>query len=323
MRKNFIKIMAMALAVVCMAFAFVGCNSIPQSANIYSGTEEPTAQHYFKEGDFYFDEDDGDIYKYTADGWTVVKNVSGTNGVGIVDVQFYFDTDDYGQQYMVHVFLFDNDTKKEIRTLVSTKGFAGDGHTLVSEINNADDGDTIGLTHDIVLTQGVTISKDITINLNGHNISAPTDEVGDGVFHVIGSGKLTINGEGTINGANATDWAMAIWVDGGEVVINGGTYTNVGVVGDDAQYDLIYVKNGGKLTINGGKFVCKTPKWTLNKHDSTNNVIEVKGGQFICYNPAKAESENPVDNFVANGYEAVEIVEASGAWYTQVKKIAE
>ena len=172
-------------------------------------------------------------------------------------------------------------------------------------------GKTVTLDGDIIVPNGgIVVNADTTINLNGKTISAPSDTAGDGVFHVVAGGVLTINGEGTIDGVGNNNYSMAIWADGGEVVINGGTYTNVGA-GADNHYDLIYAKNGGSVEINGGTFTCQTPFWTLNKNDKTNGTITVKGGTFTGYNPSVSNTENPTANFVAAGY----VVEPSGENY--------
>lgn len=332
--KKFIVFISALMSVLCVAFMAVGCNT-PVCAKVYSGVDTPESSKYYNNGDLYLDEDDAVMYKYVDGAWVVVSNLkgengtngengaNGLNGVGISNITITYEHDDYGQEYVVYTFHYDNDTEQAVKVLLPQRGFAENGEDFIAEIANAQNGDTIHLTNDIVLAQGVVINKDITIELNGYSVSAPEDAVGDGVFHVVSGGKLTINGEGTIDGVNATEYAMAIWVDGGEAIINGGTYTNLNVSGTDTQYDLMYVKNGGKLTINGGTFVCKTPKWTLNNHDTKGGVIEVKGGTFVCYNPAKAESENPVANFVADGYNAVEYIEANGAWRTVVCEIAD
>ena len=160
---------------------------------------------------------------------------------------------------------------------------------------------------DIMLPTAYVVNTTLTINLNGCTISTPNDTVGDGVFHVVEGGILTINGEGTINGVGAGDYHMAIWVHGGKVTINGGTFTNVGATesGEPAdQFDLMYVK-GGELVINGGTFTSETPKWTLNLNDKIAGTITVCGGTFLGYNPTESHSENPVANFIAEGYKAV------------------
>ena len=177
--------------------------------------------------------------------------------------------------------------------------------------NNTIVGKTVTLDGDITVPNGgIVVNADTTINLNGKTVSALSDTFGDGVFHVVSGGVLTINGEGTIDGVGNNNYSMAIWADGGKVVINGGTYTNVGA-GEEDHYDLIYAKNGGSVEINGGTFTCQTPFWTLNKNDQTNGTITVKGGTFTGYNPSVSNTENPTANFVATGYE----VEQSGENY--------
>lgn len=47
----------------------------------YSGIENPTTSAVSGVvGDFYFDEDDFDIYKYTTNGWTLIGNIKGADG---------------------------------------------------------------------------------------------------------------------------------------------------------------------------------------------------------------------------------------------------
>jgi len=152
------------------------------------------------------------------------------------------------------------------------------------------------------------VSK-VVIDLNGNTISAPTDTAGDGIFRVKQNGYLTINdsvGTGGIDSASAyneqegkyyNDWSIAIWADGGNVVINGGKYTNKGA-GPHSHYDLIYVKNNGSATINGGEFEAQTPRWTLNvKNVDTDpnqnkGTIKVYGGIFHGFNPGEAHTDD-------------------------------
>ena len=182
----------------------------------------------------------------------------------------------------------------------------GDGvryETLAEAIANANE---VKLIANAVEATAIVVDSEVVLNLNGFSISIPKDTAGNGVFHVIANGKLTINGEGTVNGLGNNNYSIAIWADGGEVIINGGTFTNVGAGAED-HYDLIYVKNGGKVTINGGTFECATPQWTINNHDKLPGTIVVKGGSFVGYNPAdsKTEPAGANNNFVAEGYCAV------------------
>ncbi len=174
---------------------------------------------------------------------------------------------------------------------------------------------------DLVLSTALYITKDVTINLAG-NISLPTDTVGDGAF-CAKAGTLTLNGNGNVNAVGDNDWCMAIWADGGKVVINGGTYTNEGA-GNQYHYDLIYVKNGGEVTINGGTFKCSTPEWTLNISNTKGGKIVVAGGSFYKFNPADWKSYSSIvggqtlnratetdDITLADGYMVVQ----DGDWY--------
>ena len=216
-----------------------------------------------------------------------------------------------------------SDTENPVADFIAEGYYAveADGYWTVEEVSGTADsleelmaalelGGEIALGEDLDLPTAAVINNEVTLDLNGKTLTVSQDTVGDGVFHVIAGGKLTINGEGTVNGLGNNDYSMAVWADGGQVVINGGTFTNVGA-GEDDHYDLIYAKNGGSVEICGGTFTCQTPKWTLNKHDSTGSIITVKGGTFLGYDPSHSDTENPVADFIAEGYYAVE---ADGYW---------
>ena len=192
----------------------------------------------------------------------------------------------------------------------------GEGYYCVSNFKSlVANGGNVTLENDVVLDTAVTVDKEVTVDLNGYSISLPSDTAGDGVFCVTNGGKLTINGEGTVNGVGNNDYNMALWADGGEIVINGGAYTNVGATDesiDNTHFDLIYVKNGGKVTINGGTFVCETPAWTLNSNDAHTGTFVVNGGKFYGYDPANHTTETPAVSWVADGY----AVSIDGEYFT-------
>lgn len=183
----------------------------------------------------------------------------------------------------------------------------------------------IKLSQNIDLVTGIQVSTVAIINLNGKTLTATTDTAGDGLFCVVEGGKLTIEGEGTINSVPSQNkWSMVIWAKGGEVVINGGTYTNVGATGDDPEhFDLIYASLTGKVTINGGTFMAQTPVWTLNLKDDarTTASITVKGGTFKSFNPANITVEGNITTYVATDYTVASTTDANDAsvtWYTVV-----
>ena len=187
--------------------------------------------------------------------------------------------------------------------------------SLEKAIGDATENDVIQLVADIATDAAFEITKKVTINLNGKTIATTqADTEGNGVFWVQTGGELTLNGEGTINGVGGNAYNIAIWADGGKVIINGGTYTNEGAQDDGpdgAHFDLIYAKNGGSVEINGGTFKCQTPNWTLNSHDTAKGTIVVKGGTFYQFNPSDCTTEGTGTNFCAANYR----VEADGDLY--------
>lgn len=149
-----------------------------------------------------------------------------------------------------------------------------------------------------------------TVITNSGEITVKEDTIGDGVFKAT-EGTLTLNGSGIINGLGNNAYSMAIWAtDNGKVVINDGYFTNVGASSDfdGEHFDLIYASGNGQIEINGGEFVCETPRWTLNIKDKDRETasIVVKGGRFHGFDPSNCESEGPNTNFVAPGYKVVE-----------------
>ena len=177
----------------------------------------------------------------------------------------------------------------------------------------------------VVATKAETVHE-VTIDLNGKDIIAPLFAESDGnvtdgdtdsyAFWVKEGGKLTINGNGNVT-TQACTYSIAVWAQGCEVVINGGTYANAG-----EGSDLIYASAGGKVTVNGGTFNANKKQAgvvgnnneysALNLKDNTGSTIIVYGGTFYNFNPADNLSEGPGTNFVATGYNVVQ----SGEWYT-------
>ena len=190
---------------------------------------------------------------------------------------------------------------------------------LRKAIDNAANSETVTIEENVEITSPIIIEKQLTISLNGKEITAGVwDEDGDTnsyVFWVKNGGTLTINGTGTIKSSDAY-YSMAVWADGGTVNINGGEYYN----GGDGC-DLIYAKHNGIVNISAGTFKATQNTGTepgtrneysaLNLHGTYPGKIIVTGGSFYKFNPAFNVSENPKQNFVAAGYSSV----ANGDWY--------
>lgn len=176
-------------------------------------------------------------------------------------------------------------------------------------------GGNVVLPMSFTLTAPIAIEKDVTIDLNGYSLTAGTwDEDGDPNSYVfwVKNGTLTLNGDGAVIASDAT-YSMAVWANGGNVVINDGIYTNGG-----DSCDLIYASKKGAITINGGDFRAagpasgnapgtKNPYSAINIKDKDRGTctVLVKGGKFLEFDPANNLSEGEGTSFLAEGFESV------------------
>ena len=168
----------------------------------------------------------------------------------------------------------------------------------------------ITILKDMEVSQLTVYSENkVTINLNGKNVNITGYEPNcTGVD--INGGSLTIKGSGSFG-------------DSAQKNVNPLFYVNVGasltIEGDASYYSAnvcAYARYwNSKIYINGGKWY-GSETYTLNKYDTNQEaIISVTGGEFYKYNPAASHSENPVANFVADGYGVVK----DGDWYRVVK----
>ena len=178
-------------------------------------------------------------------------------------------------------------------------------------------GENVKLAANIDLTAPIEISQNTIVDLNDKNITAdlflyPGNTVKEDsyAFWVKNGGNLTINGNGVISTADCK-YSIAVWAQGGNVTINGGTFQNAG-----EGSDLIYASANGHVVINGGVFnACEKQNGVagteeaysaLNlKGDGTGSSITCYGGRFYKFNPADNKSEKPAVSFVAAGYKSV------------------
>lgn len=155
----------------------------------------------------------------------------------------------------------------------------------------------------------VYLENKVTINLNGKNVNITGYEPNCTGVNIEG-GSLTIKGSGSFG-------------DSAQKNVNPLFYVNVGasltIEGDASYYSAnvcAYAYHWtSKIYINGGKWY-GSETYTLNKYDTNQEaIISVTGGEFYKYNPAASHSENPVANFVADGYGVVK----DGDWYRVVE----
>lgn len=178
-----------------------------------------------------------------------------------------------------------------------------------------DDSKEITILKDIEVSQLQLFSENrVTINLNGKNVTTTsnTGVLSDG-------GHLTIKGSGTFGDPSQKTTSYLFHMK---------AYSVLNIEGDATFYsalDCVYLENETTLgyvdlNIKGGKWIGGEQHgvyWTINKYDQARGDINVSvtGGEFYKYNPAASHSENPVANFVADGYGVIK----DGDWYKVVE----
>lgn len=190
----------------------------------------------------------------------------------------------------------------------------------------AQNGGAVTLAGDVAIEEPLVVApgKTMTVDLNGHDIvnttSLPDADPRYGnttVFEVSGNGTLNIKGDGKIQAIseepNQDGYRMAVYARGNSTVnIYGGDFFNDQDYNDhNAQLDLIYAADAAVINIYGGRFESGSANsrgyWVLNLQDNTEAAINVYGGTFVNFDPSSSMTENPVKNFVAEGYTSVKI----------------
>ena len=158
--------------------------------------------------------------------------------------------------------IFENEdyilTDEEIYTIL---GVADTAEHLIELIAG---GGVVTLGADIDLDEPVSIDKDMTLELNGHTITGTADGKTAYLFSA-NDAKLTLKGPGllTVSGR------IALANDGGEIVVESGSY---------ASNDVAFTAgSGGKVTMNGGAINAVEGGITA---PSGHGTIEVNGGEI-------------------------------------------
>ena len=199
---------------------------------------------------------------------------------------------------------------------------------LKTALNN---GGTISVTKDIKTNNSedsaaacMIISKPTTLNLDKKTISP--DKMGNNNINftaLIVSADTTINASDKGGIDTGTNGGYGINVkNGAKLTINGGYYYGGGTA--------VQVQSGTAI-INGGTFACEpysNPTYGYNflincidsaYKNGTAKVI-IKGGTFINFDPSNNTAEGAGTNFVADGYKVVPETHGSDTYYKVVKK---
>ena len=182
----------------------------------------------------------------------------------------------------------------------------------------AGDSSAIELTGEIDAKDVLSVTRKVTLDLNGHTISnsspiwQDTETVDKWSLISVGQGgELTVTdgktGDGKIDALKDDCYAFDV-VDGGELIIENGEFIG--------NISAVYVFEG-RAEIKGGTFSIKQKDedkgtaFTLNAYDANYEAktasIVVSGGEFIDFDPAAnaAESSDNTTSFLAEGYKTV------------------
>ena len=147
---------------------------------------------------------------------------------------------------------------------------ATDEESLITAINNVDDGGTVEIQNNITVTKPIVIQKELTIDGNGYTVAGSTDWTSTSGNQTMftaqfAAGKLTLK---DINLNNGPKYGVQAY-DGATVILN-----NVSIVG---------FRYGGVL-VNGGNVEVIDLHLGFNGTD-TNNGIEIDKGAAATNNP--------------------------------------
>lgn len=188
----------------------------------------------------------------------------------------------------------------------------GDMHydSLQDAIDAAQNDATVKLLNNIDLGLTVSVGKKIILDMNGKKISNTTDlwDKPDAkannwsLISVRKNGDLTIIGDGTLDAKENDCYAIDLQDETSKCTIENGTFIG--------NVHAVYVERG-ELIVNGGSYSIQqkypdsnlADEFVLNCYDPSRRegtaTITVSGGSFVSFNPADCKAEGAGTNFCA------------------------
>ena len=197
--------------------------------------------------------------------------------------------------------------------------------TLQEAVNEAAEGQTIVLLKDVEIAGVVTVGKKVVLDMNGKKLYNSTTDIwneGTGAWSLISvraNGDLTITGNGTFAAKENDCFAVDVQA-GGKVTIQNGTFIgNVHAVYVEIGEAVI---NGGTYTVQQKFSEAKPYDFVLNCYDAnhTNGTakITVNGGEFPQIDPSNCKAEGEGTNFVAADVAVATVVDGNVTRYYAV-----
>ena len=265
-------------------------------------------------------------------------------------------SDDAGRDYVAPKYYYEETNETPLAYKVSM--IPTNEIKLVDAVSSVEENGTVLVDYPVAPKNQLKIQKDFTLTMangvlmEGDLSSALLHFCKDNGTNVInGNGiirggqnsdeAILVNGEGqtlTINskdilieGGNSSEFAAAITIWDGKLVINDGTFVS-GTDNSGNDSPAIYLMpydplDHAELEINGGIFKAAdgaSAQYLINCHDGSiaDCKITIKGGTFVGFNPAASTGDTingKPANWVAEGYKSVEDPKAPGTWIVRQK----
>ena len=265
-------------------------------------------------------------------------------------------SDDAGRDYVAPKYYYEETNETPLAYKVSM--IPTNEIKLVDAVSSVEENGTVLVDYPVAPKNQLKIQKDFTLTMangvlmEGDLSSALLHFCKDNGTNVInGNGiirggqnsdeAILVNGEGqtlTINskdilieGGNSSEFAAAITIWDGKLVINDGTFVS-GTDNSGNDSPAIYLMpydplDHAELEINGGIFKAAdgaSAQYLINCHDGSiaDCKITIKGGTFVGFNPAASTGDTingKPANWVAEGYESVKSTENPGTWIVRKK----
>ena len=257
-------------------------------------------------------------------------------------------SDDAGKDYIPSTYCYEQTNESPLAYTVSTTETK-----LVDAVSSVEKDGTVTVDYNVAPRNELKIQKNFTLAMangvlmegdlssallhfcqdNGTNVINGNGTIrggqnSDETILVNGKGQtLTIDSKDIrIEGGKSSEFAAAITVWDGKLVINDGTFVS-GTDNSGNDSPAIYLMpydqyDHAELEINGGTFKAAdgaSAQYLINCHDGSIAAckITIKGGTFVGFNPAASTGDTingKPANWVAEGYESVEDPKAPGTW---------
>ena len=265
-------------------------------------------------------------------------------------------SDDAGKDYVAPKYYYEKTNETPLAYKVSM--VPTNEAKLIDAVSSVEEEGTVLVDYAVAPRKQLKIQKDFTLTMaNGvlmeGDLSMPLlhfcQDNGTNVINgngIIRGGQnsdetILVNGKGQtltidskdirIEGGKSSEFAAAITVWDGKLIINEGTF----VSGTDKRRNdspAIYLMpmdqyDHAELEINGGTFKAAdgaSAQYLINCHDGSIAAckITIKGGTFVGFNPAASTGDTingKPANWVAEGNESVESTENPGTWIVRKK----